>query len=120
MEYLLYGIIGMSTLLFVVSFFLPNRMKRIETDLEELSYQIIKDSYQLKKRMKVLEEELLVEHSPSLLPPPKSKPNEIIINQVLSLYRQGVEIEKISAQSTLSKEEVKDIIDNVQQERGLL
>lgn len=118
MGFLLIFFIGVSILLFVISLFLPNRLKQIEVELEELSYQVIQDSYQFKKRIKVLEEELLVDHSSSPLSTNKSKPNEIIVNQVLSLHKQGVPVSQISSQSALSTEEVEEIIEEERQMRG--
>ena len=120
MEFLLYVVIAASILIFVVSLFMPNRIQQMETELEELSYQVIQDSYQFKKRLKVLEEELLVDHSPSPLSANSSKPNEIIVNQVLSLHKQGLSNTQIALQSALSIEEVEKIIETKSSERGAL
>ncbi|WP_047979912.1 hypothetical protein [Ornithinibacillus contaminans] len=47
--------------LFVLSFFLNDRFEKIESDLEQLSISTMQDTYQLKKKVKILEEELLTE-----------------------------------------------------------
>ncbi|HWO77641.1 MAG TPA: helix-turn-helix domain-containing protein [Bacillus sp. (in: firmicutes)] len=120
MEFLLYVVIAASVLIFIVSMFMPNRIKQMETELEELSYQVIQDSYQFKKRLKVLEEELLVDHSTSPLSADTVKPNEIIVNQVLSLHKQGIPIKQIASQSALSQDEVEKIIEAKGTERGAL
>ncbi|MET3699238.1 hypothetical protein SAMN05877753_102123 [Bacillus oleivorans] len=118
MDFLLYIVMAASILIFIGSLFMPNRIQQMETELEELSYQVIQDSYQFKKRLKVLEEELLVDHSPSPLSANSVKPNEIIVNQVLSLHKQGVPIKQIASQSALSLDEVEKIIEAKGAERG--
>lgn len=47
--------------LFILSFFLNDRFEKIESELEQLSISTMQDTYQLKKKVKVLEEELLTE-----------------------------------------------------------
>ncbi|RKJ29941.1 hypothetical protein D7X33_42060, partial [Butyricicoccus sp. 1XD8-22] len=45
----------------VISFFLKDSSKKIEKDLEELSISIYQETNSLKRRLKVVEEELLLE-----------------------------------------------------------
>ncbi|MEN2765979.1 hypothetical protein [Ornithinibacillus xuwenensis] len=47
--------------LFVLSFFLNDRFEKIESEIEQLSISTMQDTYQLKKKVKILEEELLTE-----------------------------------------------------------
>lgn len=52
-------VIGLA--LFVLSFFIHDRFEKIESELEQLSISTMQETYQLKKKIKVLEEELLTE-----------------------------------------------------------
>jgi len=109
---------GFAILLFVFSFFLKDRSKTNEKELEELSMNLYQELYQLKKRIKVLEEEMMVDSKfvPSKVAPLASKSsrkkpvNEIIVNQVLSLHKQGISTEQIVTLSSLPIEEVQSII----------
>ncbi|MFK4997665.1 helix-turn-helix domain-containing protein [Bacillus sp. N9] len=57
--------------------------------------------------MSILEEELLLEEEPLEI---KLEPNQILINQVLALFNQGLDIHQIAKQSSLSLETVRDIL----------
>ncbi len=126
-------IIGIICIL--LSFFLKDSSKKVEKDLEDLSISIYQETNALKKRLKVVEEELFLEpnftvKSPSTtkrsLEPKssvlstKSNPsssnikqiNEILVSQVIELNKQGYPIEEISKMSTLSKEQVLSILHN--------
>jgi hypothetical protein len=105
--YLFIGLVSFSILLLVISFFQRDRYRDIEKDMEELSMNVLQEHYKLKKRISVLEEELMLDGEMTLH---KSPINEIIKNQVISLYKQGVKVDQITKQSTLSKQEVLSII----------
>lgn len=54
-------IVVIAIALFVLSFFIRDRFEKIEGELEQLSISTMQETYQLKKKIKVLEEELLTE-----------------------------------------------------------
>ncbi|MGD7043973.1 hypothetical protein [Jeotgalibacillus proteolyticus] len=109
---------GIVILLLVLSFFIKDRSKSNEQEIEDLSMNLYQEISQLKKRIKVLEEELMVDtkfipskKAPSAPKTVQKKPiNEIIVNQVLSLHKQGVSTDQIITLSSLPKEEVQSII----------
>lgn len=134
---------GLSTILLIIgiaciilSFFLKDSSKKLEKDLEELSISIYQETNTLKKRLKVVEEELFLEPNFTVKSPAGTKQpieskstvfaeqlnktsnvkmkqiNEILVSQVIELNRQGYSIEKISKMSTLSKDQVVSIIHN--------
>lgn len=70
---------------------------------------VLQEQYKLKKRISVLEEELMMDGE---RPFQKNPVNEIIKNQVISLYKQGVNVDQITKQSALSKQEVLSVIKN--------
>ncbi|MBM6617247.1 hypothetical protein [Bacillus suaedaesalsae] len=59
MEYILIGLLSFAVLLLVLSFFKRDKVNDIEDQLEQLSLTVMQENYQMKKRLKILEEELL-------------------------------------------------------------
>ncbi|MEJ9210036.1 helix-turn-helix domain-containing protein [Bacillus smithii] len=104
------GLLAASLLLFILSFFMKSRFKTMEQQLEEISLQFLQENYQVKKKLKVLEEELLMGDPYSEEKNTHQKVNEIIRNQVISLYFQGKSMDQIAKQSSLSLSQVKQIL----------
>lgn len=116
MNTLLISLLSLAILLFIAAFFKKDRISKLEEDLEQLTLTHMQDIYLLKKKIKILEEEFLVEDlpvSPILSEKKKQQVpiNEILKNQVLSLYQQGLSLNQISTQSTLSTETITEIIE---------
>ncbi|MDQ0218307.1 hypothetical protein ELQ35_12560 [Peribacillus cavernae] len=121
MDIVFISLLTVAILLLIFSFFKKDNVKKLEEELEELTLSHMQDIYQLKRKVKVLEEELLIgESSGQTLVPPqsvrsvvKNQPqiNEILKVQVLSLYQQGLSLEQIAKQSTLAVETVRNIIE---------
>ncbi|MFC2948167.1 hypothetical protein [Virgibacillus sediminis] len=59
MLYAVIAIIAVAVVLFVMSFFMNDRFKEMESQLEQLTLTTMQDNYLMKKKLKVLEEELL-------------------------------------------------------------
>lgn len=116
MDLLFIGLVSFSILLLVISFFQRDRYRDIEKDIEELSMNVLQEHYQLKKRIRVLEEELMVNgDAPLQRTSPERKPiHEVVKNQVIALYQQGIPVEQIAKQSALSKSEVQQLISKLQ------
>ncbi|WP_338470254.1 hypothetical protein R4Z10_15815 [Niallia sp. XMNu-256] len=78
--------------------------------------QQLQEIYQMKKKLKVLEEELLVTEmdEPTSVTSFSRKENkdvhDIIKNQVWSLSKQGIPVEQIAKQSSLSVTDVESIL----------
>jgi hypothetical protein len=117
MEYVIIGLLISSIILIIFSFFIKDPYKELKEEFDQFSMQQFQELYQIKKKLKVLEEELLIEDdyfNPSTLVNEISTPNKeihaILKNQVWSLAQQGLSIEQISKQSSLTPNEVKNII----------
>lgn len=117
MDFIVPGLLVISILLLILSFFLKDPVKELKNELDQFSMQQIQEIYQLKRKIKILEEELLIDEdefkNPVSFAAPSAKRKEIhaiLKNQVWSLAQQGVSIEQISKQSSLSIEDVQDII----------
>lgn len=123
MEGIILTLLSAAILLFIASFFQKDRTAKLENDLEQLAVSHMQEMYQLKKKVKLLEEELLIQDAPvssavqSRRPGKPDQINEILKNQVLSLYRQGLSIDQIVRQSTLSKELVMTVLEAGGRER---
>lgn len=117
MDIIVAGLLVISVLLLIISFFLKDPYKELKNELDEFSMQQVQDLYQIKRKLKVLEEELLIEDTDfapasttSPAPTFKKEIHAIIKNQVLSLTQQGLSVEQIAIQSSLPIEDVKQII----------
>ena len=55
----LIGLFSFSIVLLTLSFFQKDKYKELENQVENLTMIVMQENYQLKKKMKVLEEELL-------------------------------------------------------------
>ena len=99
--------------LIAISFFFKDSSKKVETELEDLSFTVYQETSSIKRRLKVVEEELLIESTKIQLPVKKqTKPiiHDIIKNQVLELHKQGYSLKEISTRSSLSIDDIKYVI----------
>ncbi|MED1205130.1 hypothetical protein [Heyndrickxia acidicola] len=108
-------LLSAAILLFILSFFQKDRTSILEKELEDLTMSFHQETYQLRKRMGILEEELMgssfsfAQDTDS----PKTGVHEILKNQVISLFQQGLDLEQISRQSSLSLQEVKEVLSEI-------
>ena len=115
---ILIGLSLLAVLLFFLSFFLHDPYKQLREEIDQLAIQQLQEMYQIKKKLKVLEEELLVSDlEPSLTLSKKQGSifekedvHDIIKNQVWSLAKQGTPIKQIAEQSSLPVHKVDEII----------
>lgn len=117
MEKILLVLIIFAILLWILSFFIKDPYKQIREDMDTLFMQQLEEIYHIKKKLKVLEEELLINDfdftpiSPARdMASRKSSVHEIIKNQVWSLAQQGVPLPQIAEQSSLSVSDVQAIL----------
>ncbi len=109
-------------IIFIASFFVGNQSKQLEKDVEELSLNFYQETHQLKRRLKAVEEELLIEPQMTFGKQKKNvnlKENakvtihgihQILISQVMTLHKQGYNIDEISKRSSLTPEQIQAII----------
>ena len=116
MSYIILSLVALAAILFSLSFFLKDPYKELREEIDQLTIQQIQDLYQIKKKLKVLEEELLVSDpvldKQSSFNTEKKQIHEIIKNQVWSLAQQGMDINQIARQSSLSTQDVQEIIND--------
>jgi hypothetical protein len=109
---------SVSAFFFIVAFFQKDHGKQLEKEVEELTITLLEENQKMKKRISILEEELLLDKglSEPFSPkeqgvPPLENINAILRNQVLALHKRGISLEQISKQSSLAAETVKRIIE---------
>ena len=126
----------------ILSFFIKDSSKKTEQDLEELSISIYQETNSIKRRLKIVEEELLLEPNFKVqAPKAQAKPSpmatfqqvagqvkaaqamqqaatstkpvhNILVSQVIELNKQGLSLEEISKRSTLTPEQIQGILSN--------
>ena len=111
MGYVLLSLLVLSTLLLILSFFVKDPIKELKNEVDQLSLNQIQELYQMKRKIKILEEELLISDSEfAPTPSQKREVHAILKNQVWSLSQQGLSMEQIAKQSSLPIEDVEMIL----------
>ncbi|MBD7983153.1 hypothetical protein H9649_01060 [Sporosarcina sp. Sa2YVA2] len=103
-------IIGLISI--ILSFFFGKSSSGHEEDIENISISLHHETNQLKKRLRAVEEELMIGVSTiAKTQPVKNKPvHEIIINQILSLHAQGYSVNEIAKRSSLANDQVLEVL----------
>ncbi|WP_130859825.1 hypothetical protein [Gracilibacillus phocaeensis] len=104
-------IIAVGIILWIASFFMQDKFKQLEEQMEQLSISSLQESYQLKKKIGVLEEELLMDDASvrqSLHP--KRNMETDITNEIFTLYQQGHDTDSIAEQLQINEQDVITII----------
>lgn len=110
-------IIGIITV--IISFFIGSSTRSYADDLEKVSISLHQETNGLKKRLRTVEEELMI--GVGTMPTPTNKQaqpvqhqpkpiHEIIVNQILSLHAQGFTTEEIAKRSSLTSIEVSEVL----------
>jgi len=89
-------LMSVGIVLIIVSFFFKNNVKKVEQDVEELSISIFQETNNLKRRLKIVEEELLLEpefqvKTPSAINNSVSNPK---VQQVMQAVQQAAQVSK--------------------------
>ena len=111
-------VIGLISIL--ASFFTGNSASHYADELEKVSISLHQETNSLKKRVKTIEEELMIGAGSlpsSNIAKKQTKPvHEIIVNQILSLHSQGYSVNDIAKRSSLTNGEVISVL----QSRGVV
>lgn len=115
MIYTIVTIASIGIVLFILSFFMNDRMKELENQVEQVNMTMMQHNYQMKKKMKVLEEELLAEDLTEEIMKQSTKKKDSskllpLVDTVLSMYQKGYKIHYIAKQTNLSEHDVLSMI----------
>jgi type II secretory pathway pseudopilin PulG len=107
-EITIIGILILSILLIVISFFKKDRIKELEEQIEQLSLQMMQENYQIKKKLKLFEEELFIRDE-NVMPLKRERklPDR---ETILELYYSGYSYEEIADQYRIGKDEIELIL----------
>ncbi|MRX72637.1 hypothetical protein GJU40_10810 [Bacillus lacus] len=117
MEITLIILLVIGIILMAASFFQRDKGRDIEQELDHLQLSSMQEIYKLKKKMRILEEELLQNDLGSQNSLSKELDGQIV-RHILNKYKNGMNIEAISRAENVSPEEVRQIIQ--QNERMLV
>lgn len=111
MEYAFIILLGIAILLLVISFYGKDRIKMVQEEIDQLSLSVVQETYLLKKKVKVLEEELLTNDLDYEMGPPQTNAMSLSNTSILSLYDKGLSYEEIGKKTNLPVEEVRLILE---------
>ncbi|WP_077618810.1 hypothetical protein [Bacillus sinesaloumensis] len=111
MEYAIIILLAIAVLLLVISFYGKDRVKILQEEIDQLSLSVVQETYLIKKKVKVLEEELLTNDIDYDMGPPKTSAFDLSNSSILSLYDQDFSYEEIGKRTNLPVEEVRLIIE---------
>lgn len=111
-------LLTIGVVLITLSFFINDR-NRVEKDVEDLSINLYEETNKLNRRLKIIEEELMIDTQPIISknvavtnqPAPKKQVHEIIVNQILALHKQGYNFKEISKRSSMPEELVIEVLE---------
>ncbi|MBO8156091.1 MAG: hypothetical protein H0Z32_06515 [Bacillaceae bacterium] len=117
MVYVLVSLGAVGVILFILSYFLNDRFQELEQQIEQLSISTLQDTYQMKNKIKILEEELLTDPvdivEPSNEPAFQNQGKFPLFNRIQTMYDQGYSIEQIAAETSLSEHDIRTILKKV-------
>ncbi|PLR68139.1 MULTISPECIES: hypothetical protein [Bacillaceae] len=107
MEIIIIALFVVSILLIGISFFQRDQVKDIEQELDHLSVSSMQEIYKLKKKVRVLEEEILqndleISEDDSIDPQ--------TLQRIVMKHNQGLSNEAIARSEYLSEEEIESIL----------
>lgn len=115
MIYVLITLIAVAVVLLILSFFMSDKFDDLESQVEQLSISSMQDTYQLKKKLKILEEELLTDDvANEAIPDESTNGKPMLIQKVIALNEHGYTTEAISDRTQLSSNDVQAILKNNQ------
>lgn len=98
-----------AVILFILSFFMNDRFKDIEDQLEQQSMSTMQDTYQMKKKIKILEEELLASDLPDDFLKKRNQTSETD-QKIVQLHEKGYSVQEITELTKLSTYDVQSIL----------
>ncbi|WP_430785256.1 hypothetical protein VBD025_10675 [Virgibacillus flavescens] len=111
MIYAISTILVVAVVLFIISFLMNDRFKDLEDQLEQYSMSTMQDTYQMKKKIKILEEELLTNDLSDDLLPNQQNSSETD-RKIIQLHEKGYSIQEITELTKLSTYDVQSILRN--------
>jgi hypothetical protein len=108
-----------AALLFILSLFRKDKTVELENQIEQMSITYMQEIYQLKRKVRYLEEELLIsaEQSNSLRQNHLNS-HKKLLEEIFDLYERGFDIHAIASKTRLSPDEVNHLLESNSQPNG--
>lgn len=108
--YVLVTLIVVGIVLLILSFFINDKFDELENQIEQLSISTMQDTYQMRKKIKILEDELLTNNVSNAPVADKIENNPLLTQKVYHLKQQGYSVESIAKQTQKSEDDIKSIL----------
>lgn len=109
MFYVIVTLLATAIVLFIVSFFVNDRFSELESEFEQFSISMMQENYRVKKKIEILEEELLSGRiDEQSLNNVGNEPR--VINKVHELHDKGYSIVDIAHQTNLTNHDIQTIL----------
>ncbi|WP_227934976.1 hypothetical protein [Alkalihalobacillus deserti] len=113
LEVVLICLFSLAAFLFILSFFRKDKTAELEKQVEQISITYMQEIYQLKRKVRLLEDELLISAEQSTaFRQNHSNSHSKLLEEILELYEQGFDIQSIATKTNLSKNEVIHLIES--------
>lgn len=109
MIYAISTLLIVAVVLFILSFFMNDKFKDLEDQLEQHSMSTMQDTYQMKKKIKILEEELLTNDFSNELSQKGTQSPEAD-RKIAQLHEKGYSVQEITELTKLSTYDVQSIL----------
>lgn len=111
MIYVIITLFVTAIVLFVISFFVNDKFSELESEFEQFSISMMQENYRVKKKIEILEEELLSGRiEDDSLNNIGNEPR--VISKVHELYDKGYSIVDIAHQTNLTNYDIQTILKN--------
>lgn len=105
MEIVIIGLLSAAITLYIISLFQKSSVANLEKQFETHSIQMMQEIYQLKKKIKNLEEEYII-------PIDENQQVRLDRDDVLSMYEEGHSVEDIAYMTSRDPDEIEEILSN--------
>jgi len=125
MIYVFGSIILIAIVLLSLTFFMDDKLNDFEDQLEELSISTMQDTYQIRKKLKELEDELHNNQEAKLHNNQETEPvhstnevaatnqtNPLTVQKIYHLYQHGYSIAEIAKRTDLGEQDIENILKN--------
>lgn len=107
-------LIAIAAVLIALSFFVGDKYSELKEEVEQLSLDVVQDKYKLERKIKVLEEELLIGAAPIHIKKAQEKKaahQDVSQEDVtISLFKKGYTASQISQFTSTSIEKVESVL----------
>jgi len=111
MIYVIITLLVTAIFLFGISFFVNDKFSELESEFEQFSISMMQENYRVKKKIEILEEELLSDRIiDDSLNGFGNEPR--VINKVHELHSKGYSIVDIAHQTNLTNHDIQTILKN--------